>query len=86
MYGLYNYIHVVMFMSGQRDGTQAAYVYDDCVDILLLEIGRKLEIADFPSDGHGALPNMALTVGGPKISLSGEVVSASAEGHQVSLS
>ncbi len=73
-------------MSVQRDGTQGTDVNDDGVDALLLEIERELEIADFPSDGHDALPNMALTVGGPKISLSGEVVSASAGGHQVSLS
>ncbi len=85
MYGLYN-IHVVMSMSGQREGTQAAYVHDDCVDILLLEIERELEIADFPGVRYCALPTMTLAVGGPRLSLSREVVSASAGGRQVSLS
>ncbi len=70
-----------MAMSGQRYGVQDTEVFDDGLDALLLEIEMELEVADFSCDWNGALPSMALTVGCPKISLGGDVVTARAAGR-----
>ncbi len=63
-----------MAMSEQWCGVQGTKVFDNGLDALLLEIEMELQMADFSCDGNGALPSVALTVGGPKISLGGEVV------------